>query len=447
MENYTWNPVFNKLMELKKNYVNKTGSLSSYNSLYERGEFKTCVDKWIDATQDPFWISVRPFIIIKQDKSSVLFKYGNLAMLADLAADLLGISSPTELWEHWDGFLQYCRSVSIDLKSETIETAPFDKFFNIDEMPSSSWDVVKNLMENAESIEFSNKLDGSIYIVRYLEDEGRIVSHSSGCVSAAEEQASVLRAADKMFFSKICDSTREMVEDYPDYTFMFEYIAIDNPIVVKYTKDDEGMYLIGMRHNASGKMYSYNELRTVASKYPGVRVTTLFEGGLDVIMDLVHTKKSNEMEGFVINIDGHLFKLKTDDYVKIHKLISKLSAPNVILRAIADGIYDDLLAKVPDSYKEDVDKIARIVVKYAEDMEKTTASYYEKAPKEDKKDFMIWVNNNVPIEYQGAVRNLYLGKENNFLKRERGKGNYQYTRMSQIDPDFMDKLGGWGEEE
>lgn len=40
--------------------------------------------------------------------------------------------------------------------------------------------------------------------------------------------------------------------------------------------------------------------------------------------DEVDKKKSNEAEGFVLNIDGYKVKVKYDDYVRMHRLLSVL---------------------------------------------------------------------------------------------------------------------------
>ena len=436
---FTWNPVFREIIRLKEKYVAKFGP---NKDIYDAGEYKTCVDKWITGTNDEFWSQVRPFLILKQYKTAILFKYGNLAMLSELA-EMQGIENTDQLWNAWNGFLQSCRSITIDVKDEVILTSPFDKFFNIGELESTSWDVVKELMEKASNIEFSNKLDGSICIARYIGEDFFITT--SGSLDPKEEQSTVLRDVRDMFFSKKCEELRKMVKSLPEYTFMFEYIAVNNRIVVKYKKEDEGLYLIGMRNIFNGTSFSYNDLRTIASLY-NIKVTSVFDGTLDEVMEQVHTKTSDEMEGFVINIDGRLFKLKTDDYVKVHRIISRLSAPNVLIRAIADGIYDDLLAKVPDTFKSTVKKMAKVIFEYEEHNQTLTEEYYHIAPKGDRKEFMVWVEKNVPDNIKGAVRNVYLGKTNNFLKRDRG-GSFQYTKMSQIDPNFYDNISSWGEGE
>ena len=210
---------------------------------------------------------------------------------------------------------------------------------------------------------------------------------------------------------------------------------------MKYSKEDEGFYLIGMRDVYSGKMLSYKELQEVASKYEGVKVTSVFDKSLDEIMEIVKTRKSVDMEGFVINIDGHLFKLKVDDYVQMHRILSKLSAPSVIIKCLADGTFDDVLAKLPEAYRSDILILSDFILSHERDFLKTVDKYYEAAPKEDKKEFMLWVTNQVPRKYQGGVRNKYLNKPVEYLRRARG-GNqsYQYIKMSEIDPNFEEKL-------
>ena len=443
MSEFSWNPVFREIMRLKGEFAALNPDLSNAE-ICDQKEQKTCVDRWILATNDPFWAEIRPFLVIKQYKSAILLKYGNIAMLGDLAAPL-GMETPDQVWAGWNYFLTYCRSITIDVEREMILTAPFDKFFNIDELEITSWDRVKTLMANAKNIEFSNKLDGSICIARYIPEDEDFFVTSSGSLNATEDQATVLRSIRAMFFAPENAHLREFVKDYRDFTCMFEYIATSNPIVVHYTKEDEGLYLIGLRNVHNGGMTDYKTLQTIAHIYQ-IKVTSIFKGTLDDIMELVKTKKSDEMEGFVINIDGHLFKLKTDDYVKIHRLISKMSAPNVIIKAVADGIIDDVVAKIPEAYRKDILQIVKIVEEYQNTNITAAMEYYDQAPKENTKDFMIWVDKNVPKKLQGAVRNKYLDREVSFLRTARGS-NYSYAKMKDIDPEFYDKYKTWGNEE
>ena len=60
---FMWNPVFREIIRLKEEYVTKFGP---NQDLYNAGDYKTIVDKWIAGTNDEFWSHVRPFLNIKQ---------------------------------------------------------------------------------------------------------------------------------------------------------------------------------------------------------------------------------------------------------------------------------------------------------------------------------------------------------------------------------------------
>lgn len=99
--------------------------------------------------------------------------------------------------------------------------------------------------------------------------------------------------------------------------------------------------------------------------------------------------------------------MKYNDYVHIHKALSKLSSINLIIRSIADEQYDDLISKLPVAYHDDVKKIATIVVNYIETTESAIREYYNKAPKDNKKNFMIWIDKNVPKNIED-IANRYI---------------------------------------
>ncbi len=199
------------------------------------------------------------------------------------------------------------------------------------------------------------------------------------------------------------------------YTRKFEYISLRDAHVVIYTKDQEGLYLIGIRDVETGKEASYSVICHIANLY-GIPTTKIFDKTLEKAMDELNDKSSDEAEGFVINIDGYKVKLKYNDYVHIHKALSKLSSINLIIRSIADDKYDDLLAKLPLAYHENVKKVASIVFNYIKETENKINKYYNFAPKENKKGFMIYISEHVPKEYQVYCREKFLGHTINVIK-------------------------------
>lgn len=136
----------------------------------------------------------------------------------------------------------------------------------------------------------------------------------------------------------------------------------------------------------------------------------------------------------IINIDGYKVKLKYNDYVHIHKVLSKLSSINLVISSIADGCYDDLLSKLPKAYHENVKKIATVVMKYINETTKNIKQYYDDAPKTNKKDFMIYVSENVPKEYQVYCRELYYGHDINVLKSG-NKKSPRYKKLKEMGVD------------
>lgn len=207
----------------------------------------------------------------------------------------------------------------------------------------------------------------------------------------------------------------KMLKEHVGVTFIFEYISLKDAHVVKYKKDQEGLYLIGIRMNETGKELPYHTVIAIANIY-GIPTTNIFDKTLNELINELDDKSSDEAEGFVINIDGCKVKVKYNDYRHIHKALSKLSSVNLIIHSIADDYYDDLLAKLPLAYHNNVKKVSNIVFKYIKDTENVVNEYFHNAPKTDKKEFMIWVAKNVPKKYRGFCRELYYGKEINVIK-------------------------------
>ena len=140
---------------------------------------------------------------------------------------------------------------------------------------------------------------------------------------------------------------------------------------------------------------------------------------LEQVLNDMKKYKSSEKEGWVLNIDSHRVKIKCDDYIHLHRLLDKVSSINVIIQNIADDKYDDMISKIPDSYKNRVQGIANKIFRYKNNIEKDIEEYWNNAPKEDKKEFMIWVDSICPKNIKGYVRCKYLNKKYNVLKNNK----------------------------
>lgn len=277
----------------------------------------------------------------------------------------------------------------------------------MNECPENDIEIVTEEIKNAKTVEITNKLDGSMQCLRWY--NGNVFMSGSQAINPDVSW----RLADGI--SRLTSNYKEMAKDNPNLTFIFEYISLPDAHVVKYTKEQEGLYLIGIRDVYTGRQYSYKEVADFATKY-GIPMTEIFDKTFDGVLKDIKTIKSDDMEGFVVNIDGHMIKVKGDDYVQIHRVLSKISSINLIIQSIAEDTIDDLYSKVPAAYKSRMRIVEKIVRGYITDMELEVAEWFAKAPKNNRKEFMIWTEENVPKKLKGYVRNKYLGIKNNYIK-------------------------------
>ena len=396
----SWNPVLNKFIEIKNEYQNKFGHIE-YN--YTEGytdETETCLERWVSELNNPEYAELLSCLELNQHENMLLIRYGRYSNIYDGEIEASG----EDLWDRYDGFYRECRSIVIDVVNDCIILSPFSKFFNINELEETSLENIQRKIDNANTIEFSDKLDGSMQSARWYNN--KIIMAGSQAINPANSW----RLQDGYRMLNENPRYKEMLKKNPNFTFIFEYISLKDAHVVKYTKEQEGLYLIGIRNVLDGRECNYKSVIDIANKF-NIPTTKLFDKTLEQVMSELDDKSSDEAEGFVINIDGYKVKLKYNDYVHIHKALSKLSSVNLIIRSIADDKYDDLLAKLPVAYHDQVKKVAAIVVDYINRTEKTIREYYNEAPKDNKKEFMIWVSENIPKEYQGYCRELYFGNK------------------------------------
>lgn len=396
----SWNVVLNKFIEIKKKASEKGINLWDYDK-----DNETCVEYWIRKLNISEYIELFSSIQLNEYGDFLLVRYGNYSNVFDGENEV----SFDIFWDLHDGFYRECRSVVINIRKDELVLVPFRKFRNLNEGAETSYENIQERMKTAKCIEFSNKLDGSMQSARFYDSEFVM----SGSQSLDRDNS--WRLADGYRMLTENDNYLTMLKEHADKTFIFEYISARDAHVVKY--DKEGLFLIGIRDVNTGEEASYKEILEYASRY-GTLTTEVFDKTLDQIIAELDDKKSSEAEGFVVNIDGYKVKIKYNDYVYMHKMLSAISSVNLIIQSIADDRFDDLIAKVPSAYRDRVMKIAEIVYKYKSETEKTINETFAKAPKDDKKEFMIWVSENADQKIRGYLRSRYLGKGYNVLKRQ-----------------------------
>lgn len=413
----SWNIAFDKVMEIKKAFIDKFGA----DLLWDYDKEKThCLEYWTKMLDVEEYNNIIKCLLFTEYNDLLLIRYGRTYNVSDDPE----FYKKYDFWDLYDGIFMECRSLVINIKENEMVLTPFRKFRNVNECEENKIENIRKRIKNASSIEFSNKLDGSMQSARWY--KGEVILAGS---RALDTNASFrLVEGYKMIAEN--DGYTNFLKDYKNSTGIFEFISLKDAHVVKYTKEQEGLYLIGIRDVDTGYEHPYSEVMKVATKY-GLPTTSMYQVTFDEIMNSLDDKKSCDAEGFVMNIDGYKVKIKYNDYVNMHTIFSELSSPNLVIRNIADDKWDDFISKCPESCKHNVLRHAQNVYTYIDKFDNGINMYYDSIMSKNptaKKDFMLLVQQTVPKVYRPYIINKYLQHPYNILKSK----NNHYVSMKEI---------------
>lgn len=220
----------------------------------------------------------------------------------------------------WNEITTQTRGLILD-GNMNIVARPFKKFFNLSEHQP-------NEIPN-ESFEVFEKIDGSMGIMYFLNDKPYIATRGSFTSDQAQHANALLYSKYMHLFDKL-DRNK---------TYIFEIVYKENRIVVDYgTLDD--LILLTVICNKTGNETLEDIGFPIVKKYDGIN-------NLEELKSL----EENNKEGFVVRFkNGFRVKLKFDEYVRLHRIITGIS--NIaIWEYLAEGkSFTELLEKVPDEF-------------------------------------------------------------------------------------------------
>lgn len=228
-----------------------------------------------------------------------------------------------------------------------------EKFFNLNQVPETTYSVVKNY--KIKSI--SNKEDGSIASFIKLPN-GKVIGKSK--MGFDNEQAIGINRVyrknkDVKSFVDWCLSN--------DITAIFEYVSPNNRIVLEYSNEE--LILLRLRDNVTGK---HIDIRDYSNKIGSIRIAP-FEDKVDLDQLIELAESLVDKEGWIVNCldefgDDFFFKIKTKWYVSLHGLFTNdLNRENIIIGYILDDEIDDILGQIPEENgaHERINRIISIV--------------------------------------------------------------------------------------
>lgn len=220
----------------------------------------------------------------------------------------------------WDEITIACRGLVTD-DSGKIVARPFKKFFNIEEEKYNP----------TEEFEVFEKMDGSLGIVFKYGDEVVYATRGSFTSDQAKWMAN---------YGKEYNFQNILVEGF---TYLFEIIYPENRIVVDYN-GQERLVLLGIIETETGVEVPYDDIVMdgwdIVNKYDGIKDYKTLKGLVD-----------DNAEGFVVRFsNGDRMKIKGEEYLRLHKIMTNFSTRNV-WETLSNG--EDLMASlvdVPDEF-------------------------------------------------------------------------------------------------
>jgi RNA ligase len=255
-----------------------------------------------------------------------------------LPLEVLNYTAQTQYSRTWNDCTRVCRGLIIDAQTSRIVSRPFPKFFNLgeladDEIPAERFDVFE-------------KVDGSLGI---LYPEARQPSGYAIATRGSFTSDQALHATGVL-------NTRynEIFHPHERYTYLFEILYPSNRIVVDYHGMDD-LVLLDIIDNATGQSVDMMPAQWAKYGWPGPVVKT-FEG-IYALADLLTLPQPDNFEGYVVRFkSGMRVKVKMDEYVRLHRLVTGVSTKTVHEFLAAGRDLDELVDRVPDEFHQWVQK-------------------------------------------------------------------------------------------
>lgn len=304
----------------------------------------------------------------------------------DLDLTIYNYTQDVQFNKLWDSNTLQCRGLVMNSEGEVV-ARPFKKFFN--------WEELDDFHPKGKMSVFE-KLDGSLGILFSYKDEW--IWSTRG--SFYSEQA---KLAKHLFMLKFYPDFNKISDVFdPNYTYLFEIVGPSNAVVNQYEKDE--LIFLGCVETKTGKeiLPNNHDLKDI------FRIPEFF-GTFDFKVDLIDEfrKHKDNFEGYIfIDENNYRFKLKLEEYVRLHRIITGFNTRSVWEVLSSGQNIEDLLVKVPEEFYNWVHSVAEeLNIRYINILTEAFRKFiiaYEKTS--DKKSFALLVKDE---PYAGIIFSMY----------------------------------------
>lgn len=233
----------------------------------------------------------------------------------------------------WNEVTLACRGLIADGQDGTVLARPLPKFFNHGQ-PGAAVGALD------EPVVVTDKADGSLGVLYHDGDAWAVATRGSFASDQAVHATDVLRARYADF-------------EPPDgLTVLVEIIYPANRIVLDYGDLDDLM-LLGAVETATGRTFGPDAV-------PGWPGPVVERFDFATLADALAAEPRDNREGLVVHFTRSdvRVKIKYDEYVRLHRIVTGLSARVVWEALVAGDSLDALIEPLPDEFHPWVRQVA-----------------------------------------------------------------------------------------
>lgn len=267
----------------------------------------------------------------------------------------------------WNDVTKVCRGLIVNEDTGEILARPFKKFFNFGEPDAP-------VFGQTDWVTVYDKIDGSLGIAYDTPDGPAIATKGSFTSDQAVKATELLRTKYPSYFH----------DDV--HTDLFEIVYPENRIVLDYG-DEESLRYLGSVDIEDGDDY-WNGL---LMKIWGIPRNTSLQNGPFFQLELDLNRPN--AEGFVLlnNDTGDRIKMKQEDYLELHKVMTGLNERQLWEWLNAGFTPTEVMKKIPEEMHDWARPIVgKIILDRYHVVKSVGEAYrYHKAQAVDRKDFAL----------------------------------------------------------
>lgn len=245
----------------------------------------------------------------------------------------------TQFESLWNNCTLNARGIVFDDDGDLVQRC-IPKFFNHDEPDGIK---VERLTLAAQVPVIQEKLDGSLIKITKDEKHGLVITSKASFESDQAKMAKEIVEENNYSFKE-------------GWTYHFELIHPDNQIVLNYG-DERKLVLLAIIDNKTGKdinIYS-DEFKFEKPK--------LYD--YETLLDINAINKDGLHEGVVVNYGSYRLKYKTDEYIRLHRIVTEFT-PKRVWESLSSGQRIDRM-NIPEEFIKWLDETEKeLLSKYNE---------------------------------------------------------------------------------